>query len=144
MIDVVPGYTDEFLEPLRHLVVELADSEGIALDGSLLTEIIELPGECAPPRGTTVVAFEAGHIAGCGMLRDVGQGACEIRRLYVREEYRSAGVGKRILARLLGAAEEIGYGNVRIDLSTCMAPTVEAALEAGFSAGEGRVVERRV
>ena len=116
MIDVVLAHTEELVEPVRMLFAEFADAGGADLTSKeFLIELAGLPGEYAPPKGRLVAGFEAAHLAGCAALRDAGGGDCEIRRLYVREEYRERGVERRLLNALLEEAGGLGYLAVRFD-----------------------------
>lgn len=143
MIDVVPGHTREMIEPVRQLFAEFADGGGADLTSTeFLTELVGLPGAYAPPRGRIVVAFEAAHLAGCGALSDAGGGACELRRVYVREEYRDIGVERRLVRALLREARVVGYGRVESDVRHSMRGLEPFLREAGFedASDEGLVL----
>ena len=78
-------------------------------------EVAGLPGNYAPPSGRLLLAIEGKQIAGCIALRSSGDGACEMKRLYVRPEFRGQGLGKELVTTLLDAAREIGYRRMLLD-----------------------------
>lgn len=56
-----------------------------------------------------IVAMEDNIPAGCGCLRQYDDSTVEIKRMYVRPEYRGRGVAREILRRLESRAAELGY-----------------------------------
>ena len=78
-------------------------------------ELAELPGEYTPPSGRLFLANEDYQMAGCVALRRIGDGIGEMKRLYVRPEFRGQGLGRTLTETLLQEAREIGYRRVRLD-----------------------------
>jgi len=78
-------------------------------------ELKNLPGKYAAPTGRLFLAFADEKIAGCIALRKIDDETCEMKRLFVREEFRGADLGRRLIERLIKEAREIGYRKMRLD-----------------------------
>ena len=106
-------------EPARSLVAAMREEiaqlyEGVVLDGPEMPKAG--PRELGPPGGVFLVGFDAGGEAVCGGgVKELGDDACEIKRMYVAPEARNAGVGRELLEALEDAARELGYGRARLD-----------------------------
>jgi ribosomal protein S18 acetylase RimI-like enzyme len=80
-------------------------------------ELAGLPGGYAAPDGNLWIARVDGAVAGVVGLRPFGgtQGWCEMKRLWVRPDYRGLGLGRRLAQQALGAAEDMGYRRMCLD-----------------------------
>src|SRR3954468_12403489 len=82
----------EEIPAIRALFIEYGASLGFSLCfQSFDQELAGLPGDYAPPSGRLLLAEVEGKPAGCVALHALGDnddGACEMKRLYVRPAFR--------------------------------------------------------
>lgn len=78
-------------------------------------ELAGLPGKYAPPDGRLFLAYLNEKLAGCIALRKLKDGICEMKRLFVRDEFRGHKIGVQLIEKLIADAREIGYKRMRLD-----------------------------
>ena len=78
-------------------------------------EIRDLPYKYGPPDGVLYLALIDGKPAGCIGLRKLDENRCEMKRLYVRPEYRRHRLGETLVQRILQDARELGYKQMLLD-----------------------------
>ena len=112
----MPAESPEQISAIRELFLEYAQSLGFSLCfQGFDKELADLPGDYAPPRGRLILAKRLGHAAGCVALHPISGEICEMKRLYVRPEFRGSGLGRALAVRIITAAREIGYHRLRLD-----------------------------
>jgi ribosomal protein S18 acetylase RimI-like enzyme len=120
---------------VRVLFREYAQSLGFALDfQGFESELATLPGEYAEPRGTILLAHSPqGEPWGVVALRPLDDdGACEMKRMYVRPEARGQGLGRILGKAIVAAAKERGYRAMRLDTIDTMTAAIELYRSLGF------------
>lgn len=104
------------IEQARRLFREYEAWLGISLCfQNFEQEMLGLPGDYAPPDGGLFFAYRNGQLAGCVALRKIGEGICEMKRLFVRSEFWGEGIGRLLVNDLIRAAKEMGYERMRLD-----------------------------
>jgi putative acetyltransferase len=119
MIQIRNAQSPEDIRAARQLFEEYARSLGFSLCfQGFDKELAGLPGDYAPPSGRLLLANVEGRAAGCVALHRFGnpnENTCEIKRLYVRPEFRGQKIGKRLMDAALQASHDIGYRRVLLD-----------------------------
>ena len=106
-------------DPARALVAAMREEiaeiyAGVVLDGPKMPKAG--PRELGPPGGVFIVGYdETGEPVCGGGVKDLGAGACEIKRMYVVPEARNTGRGRELLEALEEAARALGYERARLD-----------------------------
>jgi len=131
-MNIVSADTGEALEEIRRLFQEYAASIPFDLCfQNFAQELAALPGAYAPPDGRLLLAWCDDEPAGCVGLRPLGDGVCEMKRLYVRDRFRGRKVGIGLVLAVVEEARRIGYRCMRLD----SLPTMHDALKLYRSLG---------
>ncbi len=132
-MNVVHADTPERINLARELFLEYADWLAIDLCfQGFDKELATLPGDYAPPSGRLLLALADDGPAGCMALWPLAADTAELKRLYVREDWRGRGIGRRLVERLLDEARHIGYARVRLDSLPTMTSTTALYRSVGF------------
>jgi putative acetyltransferase len=95
-------------------------------------ELAALPGEYAPPFGRLLLLYEEENLAGCVALRKIDDETCEMKRLYVRPEFRGRKLGKRLAESVMDESRTIGYKKMKLDTLPTMATAITMYRSLGF------------
>ena len=116
MLELVEAQSQENILDVKELFREYAASLDFNLSfQDFEKELAGLPGDYAPPGGTIMLAFLDGSVAGCVALRRIDGETCEMKRLYVRPEYRQRGIGRRLAEAVIEHARGLDYRSMRLD-----------------------------
>ena len=116
MLQILQTHNDEMVGEARGLFREYETWLGMDLCfQNFEQEVAELPGKYAPPSGRLYLAYVDNQLAGCIAMRAIGDGVCEMKRLFVRDGFRGARVGVQLIERLIEEARSEGYKQMRLD-----------------------------
>ncbi len=95
-------------------------------------ELAGQPGKYAPPDGSLLIALDENEAAGCVALRKLEPGVCEMKRLFVRRQFRGQGQGRLLAIRILDEAISLGYKTMRLDTLDRLAEAISLYQSLGF------------
>ncbi len=84
------------------------------------------------PHGTFVVARSDGDPVACGAVQPIADGTAEIKRMWVHDDWRGAGLGARMLRRLEDDVRQAGYDVVRLDTNSVLTEAIAMYERAGY------------
>jgi ribosomal protein S18 acetylase RimI-like enzyme len=133
MLNIAPAAPPRDIPDVRMLFREYAGLVAEALCfQDFDEELAALPGAYAPPGGVLLIARDADAAAGCVALRRLDAGTGEMKRMYVREQYRGSGLGRRLAVAVIEAAKKKGYARVVLDTLPKLAPAIALYRDLGF------------
>ena len=91
------------------------------------------PGDkYGPPCGRLYIAYDGGQAAGCIALRRISGSDCEMKRLYVKPQFRRNGIAKALVAQIIADAKAIGYTHMLLDTAQSLQHAIALYERCGF------------
>jgi ribosomal protein S18 acetylase RimI-like enzyme len=121
------------MEEVRTLFREYAEATG-ACECFLgfAKEVAALPGQYAPPAGRLLIAEADSKLVGRVALRKLEGDICEMKRLYVRPDFRTRRFGRHLAESIIAEARRMGYRAMRLDTLPSMAAARALYRSLGF------------
>ena len=117
---------DMFEEYARAIDVDLCFQDFAA-------ELDRLTVMYAPPAGALLLARAGSETAGCVGLRKLRDDICEMKRLYVRPQFRGRHLGRRMAEEIARRARELGYRTLVLDTLGTMDAAQRLYVSMGFT-----------
>ena len=116
MIEIVQANTDELIAKAKEIFQEYAESLGFDLCfQDFDAELDSFPVQYSPPEGYLFLALSESQPIGCVGLRYFEKGICEMKRLYVRPNFREKNAGRKLSEAAIKAGKTLGYKRMRLD-----------------------------
>jgi ribosomal protein S18 acetylase RimI-like enzyme len=132
-IRIADAIAEGFVDEVKALVMEYAESLDFKLCFQRFDkEMNTFPDEYAPPAGCLLVGLVDNEPVGCVGIRKLDDEACEMKRLYVKPEYRGLRVGRALVDMTIEHAAAVGYKKMRLDVIENMIAAVGLYRSLGF------------
>ncbi len=95
-------------------------------------ELKDMKNKYGLPYGRMYLALVENNIAGCAALTRNDQDYCEIKRLYLRPQFRGRGTSKALIEKAITDARDIGYKHMRLDTFPFMMSAIKLYEKLGF------------
>ncbi len=133
MIRIIEANTDELITQAKSLFLEYAAS----LDFSLCfqnfdNELENFPIQYSPPTGSLYLALSENEAIGCVGVRRFEKNICEMKRLYVRHEFRGRKAGNLLAVSAIKSGKTLGYEYMRLDTLSSMETANQLYKSLGF------------
>ena len=142
---IIQVESEEHIELAKRIFKEYEKSQNINLCfQGFAEELAQLPGKYSNSSGGILwlaifnnnsdsnnnIDYE--DVGGCIAIKKLEEGICEMKRFYVRENFKGKGLGKRLLKLLLEEAQKMGYKKMRLDTFPSMQIAVDIYRSFGF------------
>ena len=84
------------------------------------------------PDGRLYLAYCDNELAGCIGLRKIDEKNCEMKRLYVRPQFRGKHIGDFLIKKIINDAKEIGYSHMLLDTLPFLESAIHLYKKWGF------------
>ena len=95
-------------------------------------ELEHLETKYGLPYGRLYIAYYDNKLAGCIGLRKIDEQNCEMKRLYVRSEFRGKRIGNRLVQQIISDAKQIGYTHMLLDTLPFLQSAIHMYKQYGF------------
>ena len=137
-IKILPAY--DFPEEIKLLFSEYTD---ILIEGdpsfkeyleiqNYDDELKHLEKKYGLPYGRLYLVYYNNEVAGCIGLKKIDKKNCEMKRLYVRLEFRGKQIGEKLIEKIIKDAKERGYSFMLLDTLPFLKSAINLYKKYGF------------
>jgi len=127
------AHTEKEFEQARMLFKEYADALGVDLSfQDFKKELDTIQVQYNKPDGGLLLVYANENPIACAAVRRFDEGTAELKRMYVKNEYRGHRIGVELIKRSLSMAKDLGHKKIRLDTLENMAKAQELYKSFGF------------
>ena len=96
------------------------------------SELASLNTHYSVPDGCLLLAYKNNEAIGCIAVRKKQQGIAELKRFYVKPDFRKFKIGARLLEAAIENAKQLGFQYLRLEVIPTLTKAKELYLSFGF------------
>lgn len=130
-VRIKPAYDE--IDSVKELFTQYTEMLGVNLDFQNYEQELEhLPGKYALPDGRLYIACADNKAIGCIALRKINDTICEMKRLYVRPEFRGKKISQLLAEQIISDAAKLKYEYMVLDTFTSLKSAIALYKKLGF------------
>ena len=96
-------------------------------------ELKEIDLQYTKPQGGLFIAYDKNEKpVGCFGVREINDSICELKRMFIKMEYRGRGLGRAMMRKAIENAMYLGYQKMRLDTLASMKEAIGLYMSFGF------------
>ena len=128
-----PKEVEELFTEYTNMLVRLDPLFQESLDEQNYSEELEhLEDKYGLPQGRLYLLIDGETPAASIALHKIDEKTCELKRLYVKPEYRRQGIAEKLLDRIIEEARETGYSYMVLDTMPALKEAIRLYEKKGF------------
>ena len=128
-----PKEVEELFTEYTNMLVRLDPLFQESLDEQNYSEELEhLEDKYGLPQGRLYLLIDGETPAASIALHKIDEKTCELKRLYVKPEYRRKGIAEKLLDRIIEEARETGYSYMVLDTMPALKEAIRLYEKKGF------------
>jgi putative acetyltransferase len=128
---IVP-FLPEYSSAARSFVIDVLSGEGFEYDPLKDLDLDDISGNYSCKGGAFFLCLVNGDIVGTSAVKYLNPDVCEIKRLYVRKDYRGRGIGFGLFQKALEYAGD-NFKHVKLKTDSSLKKAISIYLKSGFS-----------
>lgn len=132
-MDIIAASTPADFDTGKRLFLEYAETLGFSICfQNFGQELADIRHQYGAPNGCLLLVTDGDNTVGCAGVRRWQGDIAELKRMYLRPDFRGKGAGQRLLDAALDRARGLGYRSIRLDTLPSMQAAVALYRKYGF------------
>ena len=129
---IIKTFSTSLTGEVRDLVLGVLNEQGFEFDPNKDFDLDDIDRHYLQSGGVFYVGLVDGKIIGTSAVRRIDDKKCEIKRIYVRKDFRGRGFGRELFLKSLGFAGQ-NYSVVVLKTDAKLTDAIRLYLQNGFS-----------
>ena len=129
---IIKTFSTSLTGEVRDLVLGVLNEQGFEFDPNKDFDLDDIDRHYLQSGGVFYVGLVDGKIIGTSAVRRIDDKKCEIKRIYVRKDFRSRGFGRELFLKALGFAGR-NYSTALLKTDAKLTDAIGMYLKNGFS-----------